>query len=82
MRKGNSWTAEPVWKNEQVSMYMSTPVVVENTLFGLSHRNRGQFFAIDLATGRTLWTTPGREGENASIIAAGQTLLLSTTKAS
>ena len=80
-RKGATWATSPVWKNEQVSMYMSSPVVVGSTLYGLSHRNRGQFFAIDVATGKTLWTTPGREGENASIIAAGQTLLLSTTNA-
>jgi hypothetical protein len=78
-RKGTMWVADPVWKNEQVSMYMSSPVVVGSTLYGLSHRSRGQFFAIDVASGRTLWTTPGREGENASIIAAGELLLLSTT---
>ena len=54
---------------------------MRHALYGLSHRNRGQFFAIDLATGKTLWTTPGREGENASIIAAGVVLLLSTTNA-
>jgi outer membrane protein assembly factor BamB len=81
VRKGGVWDAEPVWKNDQVSMYMSSPVVVGGTLYGLSHRNRGQFFAIDIASGRTLWTTPGREGENASIIATGELLLLSTTNA-
>ena len=81
VRKGAAWAAEPVWKNDQVSMYMSTPVVSGSTLYGLSHRNRGQFFAIDVATGRTLWTTPGREGDNASLIASGQVLLLSTTNA-
>ena len=80
VRKGAAWTTAPVWRNDQVSMYMSTPVSIGNTLYGLSHRNRGQFFAIDLTSGKTLWTTPGREGENASIIAAGQTLLLSTTE--
>ncbi|HUE87588.1 MAG TPA: PQQ-binding-like beta-propeller repeat protein [Vicinamibacterales bacterium] len=81
VRKGAAWTAEPLWKNDQVSMYMSSPVVIGRTLFGLSHRNRGQFFAIDVASGRTLWTSPGREGENAALIAAGDLLLLSTTNA-
>jgi hypothetical protein len=60
---------------------MSSPVVDRTTLYGLSHRNRGQFFALDLTTGKTLWVTPGREGENASLIAAGSVLLLSTTNA-
>ncbi len=79
VRKGTEWAIAPAWKNEQVSMYMSSPVVSGSTLYGLSHRNRGQFFAIDLATGKTLWTTAGREGENASIMVAGSWLLLSTT---
>jgi outer membrane protein assembly factor BamB len=80
-RKGTAWTAEPAWKNDQVSMYMSSPVVNESTLYGLSHRNRGQFFALDLSSGKTLWTTPGREGENASLMLAGSLLLMSTTNA-
>jgi outer membrane protein assembly factor BamB len=81
VRKGTTWATAPVWKNDEVAMYMSTPVIIGNTLYGLSHKSRGQFFAIDVATGKTLWTTPGREGENASIIAAGQVLFLSTTNA-
>jgi outer membrane protein assembly factor BamB len=81
LRKGATWAADPVWKNDQVSMYMSSPVISSSTLYGLSHRNRGQFFAIDIGTGKTLWTTPGREGDNASIILAGPLLLLSTTNA-
>ena len=80
-RQGTSWAATQVWKNDQVPMYMSSPVTDRTTLYGLSHRRSGQFFAIDLATGKTLWTTQGREGENASLIAAGTALLLSTTNA-
>ena len=48
-------------------------------MFGLSNKNRGQFFAIDAATGKTLWTTKGRDAENASIVRAGDYLLLATT---
>jgi outer membrane protein assembly factor BamB len=80
-RQGSAWTADPVWKNDQVSMYMSSPVVHESTLYGLSHRNRGQFFALDVSSGKTLWTTPGREGDNASLILAGPLLLIATTNA-
>lgn len=80
-RTGNQWVASPAWRNEQVSMYMSSPVISGTTLYGLSHRNRGQFFALDLTTGKTLWTTQGREGENASLIATGTHLLISTTNA-
>jgi outer membrane protein assembly factor BamB len=79
IRKGTTWTPQELWKNDQVSMYMSTPVIVNGTLYGLSHRNRGQFVAVDVQTGRSLWRTPGREGDNASVISAGPLLLLSTT---
>ena len=76
---GKGWSATPRWRNEQVSMYMSSPAVSGSTIFGLSNKNRGQFFAIDAATGKTLWLSKGREAENASIVRAGDYLLLATT---
>jgi outer membrane protein assembly factor BamB len=77
--RGKGWSATPRWRNDQVSMYMSSPAVSGTTIFGLSNKNRGQFFAIDIATGKTLWLGKGREAENASIVRAGDYLLLSTT---
>jgi outer membrane protein assembly factor BamB len=79
VRKGTNWTTVPAWKNDDVSMYMSTPVVGDSTLYGLSHKNRGQFFAIDLTSGKTLWTTAGRQGDNASLLISGPLLLMTTT---
>jgi outer membrane protein assembly factor BamB len=76
---GKGWSATQRWRNDEVSMYMSSPAVSGTALFGLSNKNRGQFFAIDTATGHTLWLTKGREAENASIVRAGEWLLLSTT---
>jgi len=77
--QGKGWSATPRWRNEEVSMYMSSPAASGTTLYGLSNKSRGQFFAIDVKTGKTLWTTKGREAENASIVRAGDYLLLSTT---
>jgi outer membrane protein assembly factor BamB len=77
--EGKGWRATPAWQNEQISMYMSPPAASGSTIFGLSNKNRGQFFAIDAATGKTLWVGKGREAENASIVRAGDYLLLSTT---
>ena len=77
--QGKGWSVAPAWRNEDVSMYMSSPAATGHALFGLSNRNRGQFFAIDAASGKTLWTTRGREAENASIVRAGDYLLLATT---
>ena len=76
---GGKWTATPRWRNDAVTMYMSSPAANGSTIFGLSNKNRGQLFAIDAATGKTLWQGKGREAENASIVRAGNFLLITTT---
>ena len=78
-RNGSQWTAEPAWKNDQASLFMSSAFVNGATLYGLSQRNRGQLFALDLLSGKTSWTTQGREGENASLMGNRSYLLVSTT---
>lgn len=78
-RGASGWQAQEAWRNEQVSMYMSSPAAAGSAIVGLSHRNRGQFVALDAATGTTLWTTRGREADNASFIRAGEWLLIATT---
>jgi outer membrane protein assembly factor BamB len=60
-------------------MFMSSPVLIDRTIYGLATRNKGQLVAIDVANGKTLWSTPGREGENASILGSRSWLLASTT---
>jgi outer membrane protein assembly factor BamB len=59
---------------------MSSPVLANGLLFGLTHRNRGQFFSVDAKTGKTLWTTRGREGDNAALVTAGNLVLATTTE--
>jgi outer membrane protein assembly factor BamB len=76
--RGGDWTAERLWENKNVSMYMSSPVVSGDLLFGFSHRNSGQFFCLDPRSGETLWTSPGRQAENAAIVTAGPVLLMLT----
>src|SRR5438094_1598051 len=68
------WRADKVWENPAEDMYMSSPVLVGDTLYGMANRNRGHFVALDAQSGKTLWGTPGREGENASIVQAGKLL--------
>jgi len=76
---GAKWVTEEVWKNADVPMYMSSPVAAAGRLCGLTHRNRGQFFCLDVASGKTLWTSDPRQGENAGIFAAGEVLIAATT---
>ena len=73
------WIAETVWTNPQTPMFMSSPVLIGGTIYGLTMRSRGQFVAIDAASGKTLWNTQGREGENASMLGSRSWLLASTT---
>jgi outer membrane protein assembly factor BamB len=72
-------SAAKVWENSEVGMYMNSPVVSGGRIYGLSHRNRGQFFALDPKTGKTLWTGEGRQAENAAMLASGDTIFALTT---
>ncbi|HEX8560449.1 MAG TPA: PQQ-binding-like beta-propeller repeat protein [Pyrinomonadaceae bacterium] len=80
-REGGRWAAREVWRNGENELYMNTPVLAGSTLYGLSARRKGQFFALDAATGKTLWQGPGRMGENASLVNLGGTLLALTNDA-
>jgi outer membrane protein assembly factor BamB len=75
-KRNGQWVTENVWENPAVSMYMSNAVIVRDTLFGLSHTKSGQFFCLDAKTGKTLWTTRGREATNAAIVRAGDLLFV------
>ena len=77
---GGKWAAERAWQADAVPMYMSTAVLSGGYLFGLTHRNKWQFFSVDPRSGKVLWTTRGREGENAALIAAGDLLIATTTE--
>ena len=81
LKRGSEWSTETLWQNKDVSMYMSSPVVSGDLLFGLSHHKRGQFFCLDPRNGTTLWTSEGREATNAAIVDAGTVLLLLTDNA-
>ena len=75
MKRGDQWASENVWENNDVTMDMSTGVLVDSTLFGFSPRNIGQFFGIDANTGQTLWLSEGRQAENAAVVRAGDVWL-------
>jgi outer membrane protein assembly factor BamB len=76
---GGKWITETVWTNLQTPMFMSSPVLIGGTIYGLTLRSKGQFVAIDARSGKTRWNTQGREGENASMLGTRSWLLASTT---
>ncbi len=75
-REQDGWTTEDVWENRETSLYMTNGVLVDGALFGLSARNSGQYFLLDVATGETLWTSVGRQASNAAIVKAGDILFV------
>jgi outer membrane protein assembly factor BamB len=71
---GDAWSTETVWENKAVSMYMNSPVLSGDLLFGFSHLKKGQLFCLDARTGATLWTGPPRAGDSAAMLASSTTL--------
>ena len=75
-REGGAWGTETLWENSDVSVYMGNGVVIDDVFFAISHRNSGQFFALDARSGTLRWRTPGRDAANAAIVRAGRLLFL------
>jgi outer membrane protein assembly factor BamB len=75
-RRGGAWSVDVVWETTEVSLFLSNPVLVDNALFGLSEKARGQFFALDADTGKVLWLGPPRQAENTAVVKSGRLLFL------
>lgn len=75
-RSGDNWTPRVAWHTTEVSMYMSSPVLAGGQVLGLSHKRRGQYFALDAGTGKVRWTSDGGQGENAAFVVAGDSVLV------
>jgi outer membrane protein assembly factor BamB len=81
-KPGAEIVPEQVWINKEAELYMNTPVLQGNTVFGMTARQKGQFFSVDAETGKTVWQSPGRMGENAAILnLAGKVILFLTNDA-
>jgi outer membrane protein assembly factor BamB len=74
-KKGAQWVVEQAWQNADIPMRMTNPVIIGDTLYGMSTRNSGQYFAVDAKSGKTLWTSEGRQAGNAALASAPSLLL-------
>jgi outer membrane protein assembly factor BamB len=70
-KQNNQWVIENAWENADVPFRLSNAVLVGDMLFGFSTRNSGQYFGVDAKTGKTLWTSEGRQATQAAIARAG-----------
>jgi hypothetical protein len=72
--------AAPAWETNEVTMYMSSPILHGTTLYGMSTKQRGSLFSLDATNGNVLWKGEGRLGENASLTDIGGEILVVTDK--
>jgi len=79
VKQGQEIVPQEVWNSKENKLYLSTPVLQGNTLVGFSIAKKGQFFALDADTGKTLWQGPGRAGENAALLNVGGSAFLALT---
>ena len=80
-REGDRWTTAQLWHNPKIAMYLSSPVLDGDYLYGLSQLKKGQFFCLNARTGEILWTTEGREGLTAAILHTSKVIFLLTDDA-
>ncbi len=80
VKTGATLAAQPVWENPEVASYLSSPVLLGGRIYGLSHKKKGQFYCLDAASGKSLWLSEGRQGENAALLAGGGVLFALTTE--
>ena len=75
-KQNNSWTTEKAWQISELTMRFSSPVQKGNLVFGFSNRTSGIFFCVDAESGKTLWTSDPRQGDNAVVLISGDLLFL------
>jgi outer membrane protein assembly factor BamB len=72
------WGVTEVWKNQEVAMYMSSPVYGDGLIYGHSKKQRGQFVALDAKTGAIRWASEGRDGDHASVLLTSRNIVYLT----
>jgi outer membrane protein assembly factor BamB len=75
-RQGDQITQAVKWSSADLAAYTTTPVVVKDHLVGLNILTR-TLVCLDLASGRTTWTSP-RLAQFASVVVAGENLIVLT----
>jgi len=70
-RRDNKWVAEEAWTSDDAPNRLSNTVLDGDVMFGMTQRNMGQYYAVDMKTGKTLWSSEGRQAANVAMERAG-----------
>jgi outer membrane protein assembly factor BamB len=76
VERNGAWSTDTRWQTKDVSLFMSNPVLVGDTIYGLSQRSSGQFFGLDAKSGKVLWLGPPRQATNTALIKSGDLIFL------
>jgi outer membrane protein assembly factor BamB len=76
-RDGEKLRKEQAWKSDDLKMYLTTPVVVNDHLIGFDHRT-GKLACLSMDSGEAVWSSPALGTKHVSLIAAGNMLLVLT----
>ena len=77
-KNGDGVKMAEMWKNRDLRIYMSSPVVVGDFIYGLGGENK--LTCVNIKSGKTAWAG-GDFGEYCSIVVAGDRLLILDTSA-
>lgn len=75
-RNGTQWATETLWENADIPARFNDPVVVGDLLIGMAQRNAGQYFGVDMKSGKTLWTSEGRQAAKVALQRAGNLVVV------
>ena len=70
-RRDNKWVTEEAWTSDDPPNRLSNTVLEGDVMFGMTQRNMGQYYAVDMKTGKTLWASEGRQAANVALARAG-----------
>lgn len=68
VKTDGKWQPEIVWENKDVNFYMSSPVKMNERVFGFSSRKKGSYVSMNTQTGALIWSSEGRLGKNAMLV--------------
>jgi len=71
---GNQWATAPAWEAPDLPGRMSNSVVDGDVMYGLTSRNMGQYYVVDVKSGKTLWSSEPRAAAQAALVRAGNIL--------
>lgn len=74
VKESSKITQKPAWQNADLSAYLSTPIVFKDHLLGFAQRG-SRLVCVELATGKTTWTSPRMGKLFVSLVVAGDQIL-------